>query len=306
MDTYCNKNQIVDLQSMNCVDTTLETRIINNKIFSRNPLNYNKISQMETIGEGVQGIVYKVCFPNVKDKCFFNLVKKVVTTQPKLDINKRELDLINKNIFFLDLYKKDLIEIYMMNACTNILNEKITQNLPYLYGYKVAKNSFSYMSEFINDGTFKNWITTKERTNHELDNAYFQIFHAAYCIYKYTEMYHDDLHWENVLILKIKKGGFFRYKIKNKTYDVPNLGYIFIVTDFGLSAQNTNKLYGLFNDISRIARASSWAFKQTGMYQDGPFRYAKSDIKTAEDIFIPFKVFTKKIKGKPVDTFESY
>lgn len=305
MDKYCDKNQIVDLQSMNCVDNTLESRIINNKIFSRNPLNYNKISQLETLGKGVQGTVYKVCFPNVKDKCFFNLVKKI-TNPPRLDINKRELELINKNIFFLNLYKKDLIEIYMMNACTNILNEKITQNLPYLYGYKVTKNSFSYMSEFINDGTFKNWITIKERTNHELDNAYFQIFHAAYCIYKYTEMYHDDLHWENVMILKIKKGGFFRYKVKNMTFDVPNLGYVFIVTDFGLTIQNSNKLYGLLSDTNRISYASKWAYKANGMYRDAPFRYAKNNIKNAEDIFTSFKVFNKKLKGKPVDKFESY
>lgn len=47
-------------------------------------------------------------------------------------------------------------------------------------------------------------------------------------------MRHNDLHAGNVLVHKIKPGGYFLYKINNKNYYVPNLGYVFLLWDFGM------------------------------------------------------------------------
>ena len=64
-------------------------------------------------------------------------------------------------------------------------------------------------------------------------NAYLQIFSALYALQKYFDISHHDLHWGNVLVHEIPAGGFWRYTIDGKVYDVPNLGFLFTLWDFG-------------------------------------------------------------------------
>jgi len=46
-------------------------------------------------------------------------------------------------------------------------------------------------------------------------------------------MTHLDLHSDNIIVKKVKKGGYWSYIIDGKLYKVPNLGYIFYICDFG-------------------------------------------------------------------------
>jgi hypothetical protein len=55
-------------------------------------------------------------------------------------------------------------------------------------------------------------------------------------------MLHTDLHIGNILVQKIKPGGYWIYKLDNVDYYLPNLGYVFIISDFGFS-WIPNKLY---------------------------------------------------------------
>ncbi len=52
---------------------------------------------------------------------------------------------------------------------------------------------------------------------------------------KYFNMYHNDLHYGNVLFRKIKPGGYIKYIIEGQPIIVPNIGYIMILWDFGRS-----------------------------------------------------------------------
>jgi uncharacterized protein YutD len=79
---------------------------------------------------------------------------------------------------------------------------------------------------------FKNFFKIK-RTNEIILNCCIQIIVSLYIIRKYFNIWHHDLHYGNILVKKVKKGGYWRYIINGKKIDIPNLGYIFILWDFG-------------------------------------------------------------------------
>ena len=46
-------------------------------------------------------------------------------------------------------------------------------------------------------------------------------------------MTHFDLHSENILVQKVKKGGYFEYIIDGVSYKLPNLGFRLYIIDLG-------------------------------------------------------------------------
>jgi hypothetical protein len=46
--------------------------------------------------------------------------------------------------------------------------------------------------------------------------------------------YHNDAHAGNFLFHKIKPGGYFHYNIYGKDYYLENIGYLWVIWDFGL------------------------------------------------------------------------
>lgn len=306
MSDYCKNNKIYSLNKLTCVDNTMNTRIINNKIYSSNPYSYSKIKKLEFLSKGEYGSVYKACFPNIKNKCRLRLVKKVDRT---IKTPQKIVDFVNSSSKNLIKVKTFFRESYTLLMCNRLLDKKITQNLPYFYGYKVTTDSVTFAIEFANGGDFKDWLLKKTRTEKELDSSYFQIFHAAYCLNKYIGVQHNDLHWKNIIVFNVKKGGVFEYKIKNKTYYIQNLGFVFILSDFGL-VEFTRKgfLPSLIDDTSNISYASKWSYKKgKKSYGKRPFKYnpETKKINKPEDIFNVFDKYTKKTQSKIIDTFTS-
>lgn len=305
MEKYCKDNKIYSLKNMKCVDNTLNTRIVNNKVYSSNPFNYNKIKELKKIGKGEYGTVYKACFPNIKKQCRFTLVKK--KEEMEVENDKELVDFVNKSPNNLAKVKEKFIEPYILYMSNKLLNNKVTQNLPYLYGYKIKEKYIEFVSEFANGGTFKNWVT-KKRSKEEIENAYFQIFHGLYCINKYLGVAHNDLHWDNVLVFNVKKGGIFRYRIRGVDYYVPNLGYVFIIWDFGLARHMEDKTAGLVEDTYHISYVPQWIYEISGKFPYGKreyFDYFDKKIKKPEKIFFPFQRFRNKPQGKIIETFTS-
>ena len=48
---------------------------------------------------------------------------------------------------------------------------------------------------------------------------------------------HNDTHFGNFLYHKIKPGGYIKYTIDNESYYLRNLGYLWVIWDFGISTQ---------------------------------------------------------------------
>ena len=144
---------------------------------------------------------------------------------------------LNLNPHFLFVYKS----FY----CSNNIN----QNLP-----KLIKNENYYISvnELIN-GNLKQFFDQKLNSSFYL-NALEQILLSILSFHYFTKgIYHADCHYKNFLYVKIKAGGYFHYKIFGVDYFVKNMGYLWIIWDFGLVREEPYYKQQRLKDYFRIA-----------------------------------------------------
>jgi len=194
----------------------------------RNRLDLKK---KDLLGKGYQGIVYNYC-----DKKNCVAVKKVFLE------NKQARYL--KNPFSIPALKyENFIELASMKLTNPIVLQKICPHFILHYKSTIKKSeapcedeypySSKYYNEYIDGGiTYTKWVK-QMHTKNEWYNAYFQITVAIYCLQKYFNMIHLDLHSDNILVKRVKSGGYWKYIINGKSYYVPNYGFIFFINDFG-------------------------------------------------------------------------
>jgi serine/threonine protein kinase len=205
-------------------------KLINNTEDKRGLFNKEKV-----LGEGNQGKVYQYCR---KNKCSNNGIA----------VKKMYLDW-KEGKFVEDMYNPKALKygIFIELASNQLINELVLQEISpnFILHYTnefeerwgICAETYPYKSyfynEFINNSeTYTDWVT-KEHSIHLWYNAFFQITSAIYALQKYFNMTHLDLHSDNILVRKVKKGGYWTYIINGKQYKVPNLGYQFYISDFG-------------------------------------------------------------------------
>jgi len=86
---------------------------------------------------------------------------------------------------------------------------------------ELANNNLNYLLKHSNDSKI-------------LLNAVAQIMLSIMFFNKYTKSFHRDGHSGNFLYHKIKPGGYFHYLINGVDYYIENLGYLWVIWDFGL------------------------------------------------------------------------
>jgi hypothetical protein len=195
---------------------------------------FKKFNKKKLIGSGEQGgAVFKYCI-NDKDICIAG---------KKSYINNKE------SIYIEDIFNINALKysVFIEYAAMQLTNTLILQNISphYALNYQIITKDRSigpciteypykvtFLNELIDGITYDTW-TQQSHSKEELMNAYFQIIVAIYALQKFFNMTHLDLHAENILVKKVKKGGYWKYKIGDTEYFVPNLGYIFYIIDFG-------------------------------------------------------------------------
>lgn len=162
------------------------------------------------------------------------------------------ITLKNKSPHFLLVYKA-----FICN------NKDMNTKLPLL----IRKNNYYITINELADGNLKNFLVNIEDPLLIL-NAYQQILISILSFHYFTGgVYHRDCHYKNFLFHKIEKGGFFHYKIFNKDIYIENLGYIWMIWDFGLAKieeyQKKDRLLDYFriNDFFRTSKSYSNADK---------------------------------------------
>jgi hypothetical protein len=256
---------------------------------SDNNILINTFKLVGRIGsESVNGETFKICYPiKCRDgKCTCRTLSHHLALKRIPILDQKTLSYSRQPISYEALRYELWAELLFMRLCKILVEQNITPNLPIYINYFFC-NSCIYenkvlqryngqacavvINELANEGDLKSWSKTRRSTAQWI-NAYFQIFCGLYALQKYFNATHHDLHWGNVLVHKIRPGGYWRYTIDGRTYDVPNMGYLFVLWDFGFARIpdkveiRTNKRYyrepsqnpRLVADYRRIMSAPFW------------------------------------------------
>lgn len=192
------------------------------------------LHKVKLLGEGVQGKVFQLCTKS-----------KVCVALKKMYLDKDTSKYVKKKYTTSSLYHEQLIELASNQLTNELVLQHISPHFPLNYTHDFIKRTgicnesypykSNYYNEFISNSTTLNeWLDTTH-SDTLWYNVFFQITVAIYAVQKYFNMYHLDLHTYNILIKKIKKGGYWTYTINNKIYKLPNLGFQIYIADFGVA-----------------------------------------------------------------------
>lgn len=199
--------------------------------------------------------------PSVYGEAWFSTLKGI-DSKHEHNIAVKKILLKKADIHDTPFSKKQLLsgksvwsEIAAYILCNVLVFSRICPNLPILYKYtwcsqgckfvnkemdvsKKGNNACILIANELADGDINHFTEGKNKKiwNDELiENFIFQVTVALYSLKKYFNMRHNDLHGGNVLVHRIKKvKGYFHYRINKEDYYLPNLGYFFILWDFGM------------------------------------------------------------------------
>lgn len=127
----------------------------------------------------------------------------------------------DRNIHFPILYKNFLLSIKgkKIDLYPSFLNKSNT----HLFNVSISE---------IANGDFKKFIK-QHPSDTIFSNAIAQIFMAIASFHS-KKIMHNDTHNGNFLYFKVKPGGYIKYTIEGQEYYIENLGYIWIIWDFGI------------------------------------------------------------------------
>lgn len=182
----------------------------------------------------------KIMVINKHNENELNILKKCT----KLFINKKTCHFpIIYNSFYCNIINDLIPNLYGVNNTPEI--PKIIKNEKYfIYLNELASGDLSMFT--LNNNNYKN--------DKLIINTLIQVFIAILTFHKKIKYCHNDCHDGNFLFHKIKPGGYIKYKIKNKYYYLENMGYLWVIWDFGL-ADNTYINHFNYNDYSKIMNA---------------------------------------------------
>lgn len=196
-------------------------------------LTLSDFDKKKVLGKGFQGTVYKYCH----DQTDCIAVKKIyVDSDSSKFIKKPETKKALEDSIFIELFSNKLVNKLLLNGnCPNFIfhynNEFEERNGICHEDYP---NVSYFFNEYIDAITFTEWVSMK-RTIPLLYNAFFQIVIGLYSAQKHFDLLHLDLHSDNILVKTINKTGYFKYIIDNIEYNIPNLGFVFLINDYGFA-----------------------------------------------------------------------
>lgn len=146
------------------------------------------------------------------------------------------------------------------------------------------------------DENLHQYLTNNKPTNDELYSALFQIMAGLHAIQKYGQILNNDIKAKNILCYKVTSGGYWKYRINNYDFYVPNYGTIFILNDFGVSNIYSPNFQLYSNKDKKVFNLGSrYAININGIFS--PLMASVEYDKKKDEI-----VDTKKIKWLTGDT----
>jgi serine/threonine protein kinase len=223
----------------------------NSLCISGDNTNFRKyLSNIEIIGKGAFGVVYKAKFLETFEKKQYDsfVIKEALIDDDDEEIYSKKYKNKIKNYFASE-------NIFLEAIRTKILEKKLCPNFTFFYN--VAKCD-SCVIQRLFDKTIKNgrcYVTFMEAASFDFSNktlstldSQFSMIHQLLIGFHYLHsvlsIRHYDFKHENILIKTIKPGGYFKYTVGKDVFFVKNVGFLVFISDFGVSTcYNSDKIY---------------------------------------------------------------
>lgn len=210
------------------------------KVIKKNKYKYSDLYILNKIGsESKYGAAYRVKYKE------FDLAAKIMCVNYSNNLEIKLLKKVtkyvmnNKTIHFPIMYFNEIIE--KTDEMSNML---LPDAIQYCYNFHLNFNE-------IFSGDLNMFIKTK----HNLDiiqNTITQIFFSISNFSYYTDYVHLDTHGGNFLYHKVLSNGYYHYKINGIDLYLKNMGYIWVIWDYGFAKKATYR--GIFKDYRRIIK----------------------------------------------------
>jgi hypothetical protein len=262
------------------IQTNLLNQYNQNHQINYDPHSLNqKILLLQKIGSpSYYGTIYTACYPIMKKTVqkihYFFLKKKTQTwvcNDHSIQIAVKQIPITSK--FYHQLKTKNLIdlihtskiatEIYILQFCSILVQNKISPNIPLFFDYYFCKDPLNlYLIQELASGDLKQWAQEASYPLHYWISLYLQIFIALYTLQIYGDIIHNDLHWGNILYQVLKPGGKWVYQLTKKDIIyVHNFGNLFLLCDFGESKIIKDHPFSFFeSDYYRILHTPLWLY----------------------------------------------
>lgn len=229
----------------------------------------NRIILTKRIGaDSAYGTVYYSYYhKNKNDSYNENIIfaTKIIERLPNNIIEYNILETLTKSVanneFIHFPMSYGLLECYDNNINSEYSSYKINNNklLDKYIPSKIAKyNSLYIILTELANGDLESFLNSYYNNDEIILNTLIQIFLSLMFFYKKINAFHADAHNGNFLYHKIKPGGYFHYNIYGVDYYLKNIGFLWVIWDFGLirpfsnSAFINNNKYGVFSSYEKI------------------------------------------------------
>jgi hypothetical protein len=169
-----------------------------------------------------------------------NIYSSILIKNPKYIIASK-IVIKNKKSENEIKYLKILNNVVINNICPNfllyfgnfdlVMKDEDLDILPKLLKVDNIK-SFRIILTEKGDGNLKNLLKEVNIKDDIYLNALSQLYISLMFFYKETMSFHNNSIWNNMIYIKIKKGGYYHYEIMGNNYYIENLGYLWMIWDF--------------------------------------------------------------------------
>lgn len=215
--------------------------------------NYFCVSELfdkNILSSGVEGKVYKSLFKHPHYGQMIIVIKTVdlISIKKSKQISAKELSANPKELYKMfksdkDYNKHSLTELIAQTLTNQLIFQKVCPHfsINYYWEFNSKTKTICSFNEYANAESFNSWAK-KSYSNSIWFNALFQIMYGLISLKRYYNMLHTDFHTNNILVHKVKPGGFWKYTLNDVDYYLPNLGFVFLLHDFGFAWIPTKKL----------------------------------------------------------------
>jgi len=207
-----------------------------------NIANANLTLKKQIGTESKYGVIY-LTQNKQKKQLATKLTPKTIRNAIEIQIAKKLGKLVLKNL------TPHFLLIYKVLAC--FIKDTENTNVP-----SIIKNEDYYISiNELADGDLHTFLRRYYDNIELVNNAIQQVLLCVLSFHYFSGgFYHRDCHSGNFLFHKIKPGGYFKYKIFGKTIYVKNLGFLWMIWDFGLIKTKEIDIEERLADYFKIVR----------------------------------------------------